>query len=509
MHARSALFLLLTSFQWTKAVVATQESANSSILRRQTEQLSPCVTQCFLDIFPEFNCPDLQQCICYNKELQAALGTCVLSSGCSIADALVSQRVQAETCGFPVRDRSDTFRITQSVLFPLATLTVCLRMLSRSPMSGGAGFGWDDWVVLLCVLPMTGLIVTSYMEVDSGLGQDIYRLSIPMIKHCLMYFYIGNTFYSPVIFGTKISFCLLYLRMWRDAGLAFRRACQVTAVVLGMALISFEFSTIFICTPPSYAWNALTGAKGHCIQRDAQLFTNSAFNIAADFVVLLLPIPKFLHLTMSRGKKAGVLVTFLVGFAVTAVSITQLVYLVRNVGKISNPTWDYFPIGLWRCTEVYLSMICCCLPMLPGIWQRTCKVVVSRTPTLVSTLWEKTTSLSTSGGRSRIRSTQSDGSGLGHARAEDDGDEEDVKGDGLRYKGSVDALELGMLSGGTGESEATDTAKKYRLSSKGKLMPLMDHPEHRLHPQGSQASIRPLRSDEGAPLHAEELGKVI
>lgn len=50
----------------------------------------------------------------------------------------------------------------------------------------GAGFGWDDWVVLLCVLPMTGLIVTSYMEVDSGLGQDIYRLSIPMIKHCLM-----------------------------------------------------------------------------------------------------------------------------------------------------------------------------------------------------------------------------------------------------------------------------------------------------------------------------------
>lgn len=84
-----------------------------------------------------------------------------------------------------------------------------------------------------------------------------------------------------------------------------------------------------------------------------------------------------------------------------------------------------------------------------------------------------------------------------------------MKGDGLRYKGSVDALELGMLSGGTGESEATDTAKKYRLSSKGKLMPLMDHPEHRLHPQGSQASIRPLRSDEGAPLHAEELGKVI
>lgn len=97
-------------------------------------------------------------------------------------------------------------------------------------------------------------------------------------------------------------------------------------------------------TPPSYAWNALTGAKGHCIQRDAQLFTNSAFNIAADFVVLLLPIPKFLHLTMSRGKKAGVLVTFLV----RASSTHQLYITDQTLGRLRSNSRKHNPARLPR-----------------------------------------------------------------------------------------------------------------------------------------------------------------
>lgn len=60
-------------------------------------------------------------------------------------------------------------------------------------------------------------------------------------------FYIGNTFYAPVVFGTKIAFVLLYLRIWRGSSAVFLGICRVVILLLIIALIGFEFSTIFLC----------------------------------------------------------------------------------------------------------------------------------------------------------------------------------------------------------------------------------------------------------------------
>jgi hypothetical protein len=79
------------------------------------------------------------------------------------------------------------------------------------------------------------------------------------------YFYIGNVFYAPVTFGTKISFVLLYLRIWKDSNMFFRRTCWAMVVVLICALISFEFSTILICE----SLMLLNTAKAHIRYRHA------------------------------------------------------------------------------------------------------------------------------------------------------------------------------------------------------------------------------------------------
>ncbi|CZT23154.1 uncharacterized protein RCC_08864 [Ramularia collo-cygni] len=373
-------------------------SGNASILLpRQAGVVSPCVAKCFTDIFPQFDCPDLTECVCHNLELRDAVGNCILASGCNIAEAFASQASQADICHYPVRDRSPTIVVVGAILLTCAIAAAILRALARGTWSGGAGYGADDYVLFLCCLPLIGVTTAVYKAVMEGLGQDIYRLTIPRIQGVLM-----------AIFGTKASFCLLYLRIWKDGDVIFRWACWITLTILTVALIGFEFSTIFICesitqprqafltvpgNPPSHIWEVLTRASTlNCINRNPQLYTVSTVNIIMDVVVLLLPVRNILQLQLNLARKLGLLATFMIGFAVTGVSITQLYFLVKNVSKIQNPSWDYFPIALWRMTEVYLSIVCCCMPMMPGLFNRLFARASEsvHVPSIVNQIWSKT-----------------------------------------------------------------------------------------------------------------------
>ncbi|KAF2208977.1 hypothetical protein CERZMDRAFT_48334, partial [Cercospora zeae-maydis SCOH1-5] len=362
-----ALLLLLIPFG--RAASIDDDSANRTHTRRelhdfltQRQQPGSCTLNCFTTVLPQFNCPDLLQCICHDKAVAAALQQCSVASGCSIQEGLQGQKAQAEACGFPKRDRVMLFTVTQTALFTLATLCAILRLLARGKTFGGAGYGWDDAMLFATCLPMLGLTVVGYMEQMAGLGKDIWELEFSQIENVLMLFYIGNTFYSPVVFGTKMAFVLLYLRIWKDSSMTFRRVCQFVLALLAMATVAFTLTTIFLCMPISYTWKALSGLKGTCVDRNAQLYSNSAVNIAMDVVVLLLPVHKILQLRMSWPKKIGLLCTFFVGFATTATSAIQFYYLITRLNSTQNPTWDYFDIGIWRITEMYLGVVCCCMP---------------------------------------------------------------------------------------------------------------------------------------------------
>lgn len=201
------------------------------------------------------------------------------------------------------------------------------------------------------------------------------------------------------------------MRIWNDS-VGFRRICYVTLALLIIALIGFEFSTIFLCTPIDYTWKAIRGKQGHCIHRQVQLYTSSSTNIALDLIVLLLPLPKILGLKMNSRRKIGLLLTFVVGFATTAASATQLYFLVTKLSDTQNPTWDFFDIGLWRITEMYLSIICCCMPMMAGLGMRGWKRVSSWSsiPSSVHYFLEKSFGSSSSKSKTGNTSTARSGS---------------------------------------------------------------------------------------------------
>lgn len=110
-----------------------------------------------------------------------------------------------------------------------------------------------------------------------------------------------------VTYLSKLSLVFLYLRIWREESMSsFRITCWIVATSLIMCTIGCVLACIFPCQPISYAWRqVLPGVAGKCSNRTAAAFAFSGINIAYDVIVLLIPIPRFIGLSIPLHKKIG------------------------------------------------------------------------------------------------------------------------------------------------------------------------------------------------------------
>jgi hypothetical protein len=138
-----------------------------------------------------------------------------------------------------------------------------------------------------------------------------------------------------------------------------------------IALILYGVGVIiyigFECRPISYFWDQWDGEhEGYCVNQQLAVYIISGLNILFDLIVFFLPIPKLLKLQIrSKRRKAGVVLTFLVGLFVTTCSMIRL-HTLTNLGNITNATYHYNSIALWSALEGDVGVICACMPALAG-----------------------------------------------------------------------------------------------------------------------------------------------
>ncbi|PPJ57677.1 hypothetical protein CBER1_00129 [Cercospora berteroae] len=334
-------------------------------------ELPQCALECGSRISMAFDCPITEPCFCETSGPKIDATVACLKKSCDMRGSLASQRFQAETCGFPYRDKSWRIALVSYILYGIAMVFVVARFISRFPRLLGAGFGADDWTVGLCVAPMTGMTVAAYYEYHYGSGRDVWTVPVDNLEPFALWFFVGQPLYVMVTYLSKLSLVFLYLRIWREESMSsFRITCWIVATSLIMCTIGCVLACIFPCQPISYAWRqVLPGVTGKCSNRTAAAFAFSGINIAYDVIVLLIPIPRFIGLSIPLHKKIGVCSCFLVGFAVTACSIIRLTHLVALTDS-RNPPWDFAEPGFWSLIEVYTCMICCCTPAMAGFLHR-------------------------------------------------------------------------------------------------------------------------------------------
>ncbi|EDO01309.1 hypothetical protein SS1G_03783 [Sclerotinia sclerotiorum 1980 UF-70] len=292
------------AFMVSMAVIIEGQPQNSTELLADASAAYPkCALVCTAEILPTSGCSSTDvECICTNIALQHNVTACAQKT-CTIPELLTTKNVTDTLCGAPVRDR---------------TLTA----------------------------ELVGLIGVA----DLGLGKDIWTLPPQNITNILKFYYVSEVMYNAAIATIKISFCLMYIRLFPFKPYVYW-VYGTLALCIGYG-ISFTVATIFQCTPVTYAWYQWDKLhEGFCGNFHLQVLMNAAFNVALDILIIALPVWNVTQLMMGWQKKATVIF-----------SITRL----ANIG--------YFSL-----MELYVGIIIACIPALRPLAHKTLVVFNSIT----------------------------------------------------------------------------------------------------------------------------------
>lgn len=159
----------------------------------------------------------------------------------------------------------------------------------------------------------------------------------------------------------------MYLRIFW-AYQPFQWACYcVMGFIIGPSII-ITLVTVFSCNPIAYFWDRDI-PNGSCIDVSALAYANSAFAMAQDAILILLPIFMLWKLNMSLKKKCFIALMFAVGSLGLIATIIRLQTL-HVFGNLQDPTFDYIPVVYWTVAELAAGIIASCLPAIRKLLER-------------------------------------------------------------------------------------------------------------------------------------------
>lgn len=328
-----------------------------------------CAELCLVEYLPKSACHVASNitCICTNEALTAQMTKCV-AAGCSVRDALLTQRFDATVCEWPVTDESMGLKVITPLFGVLAVLFFLCRLWARWLTGLAASWQTDDWMMLVTTAFSVPLTVVSYEFAAHGLGRDLWMVAFDDITFVLEMYYYSEILYLIVVFMTKISICFFYLRIFPKK--EFRVRVFTIIGLSALSAVAFIVITIFQCTPIPGAWLHWDGTY-HAVCRDVQTqaLWGAIVSIVLDVATIVLPMTELWALNMSLRKKLGVMTMFATGLFVVVVQVLRIVYLLK-FSATTNFTRDYTATSIWSNVEVYVGIMCACFPQCRTLMTR-------------------------------------------------------------------------------------------------------------------------------------------
>ncbi|KAI3401674.1 hypothetical protein diail_9338 [Diaporthe ilicicola] len=287
-----------------------------------------CASNCLETFIPHSACNATDTaCICSDATLMGQVQNCSLAA-CTVPESLTALNATKTLCGEPVRDITMITPLVTAISGAIAIAAVAMRIVDS--LARDSLLHWSNFCVVLSLF--------------TWLTEIMYMVALGL---------------------TKVAMLLLYLKVF--PGQTFRRICFVMVAICLAYIISTSLATIFNCTPVSYNWTSWTGeTKGHCFSFNTFAWAQSSLNIVLDLTIILLPIPQLWKLNMGKKKRIQLVLMFSVGLFITVVSVVRLSALVE-FATTTNATYDNVPTAYWSVLELFVSIICCCLPAVRSL----------------------------------------------------------------------------------------------------------------------------------------------
>ncbi|KAG6018709.1 hypothetical protein E4U41_003649 [Claviceps citrina] len=310
-------------------------------------------------------------CMCSNEKLQRDMTVCV-AKACSIREALHTKNMTSTSCGAPVRDKSRRYVIISNSFGVTSALFVGQRFGYK--IWAGLGLGPDDWFTLATLLSgVPSTVMNAAALPASGMGRDVWTVPAETMTRFFRTFFAMELLYFFQVAALKLALLFFYMRIF--PGALARRLLWATVAVTAAYGVVFVLAGALQCRPVRRFWTQWDGEQdGSCISVDGLAWSNAGISIVLDCWMLAIPLWQLAGLNLSVRRKVGVAMMFCVGTfgqvlskapgvsSITVVSFLRLRSLVKFGTDATNPTWQFFDVGLWSTVEINVGIICTCMP---------------------------------------------------------------------------------------------------------------------------------------------------
>ncbi|KZL66584.1 CFEM domain-containing protein, partial [Colletotrichum tofieldiae] len=264
-------------------------------------------------------------------------------------------------CHEPVRDK----RLEQALVSIVGcgvTLVIFLARIGFIVLSKDRRLAWDDYAIIVAMAATLVVSCISPIADYHGIGKDIWTLEQYDLEMALFHYYIAEIIYFVAQGFAKVALCLFMLRIFPKKNMRVR-IYMVCGLVCAY-MLAFIIATLLQCQPIGYFWKQLDDkVEGRCNDIHLQAWIAAGINIGLDVVIIALPIKSLWAMQASLAKKITAICMFSLGTLVTIISIIRLQSLI-SFSKSVNVTWDGRQAGSWSLAELYVAIICTCLPTM-------------------------------------------------------------------------------------------------------------------------------------------------
>ncbi|ORY09604.1 hypothetical protein BCR34DRAFT_368527 [Clohesyomyces aquaticus] len=243
----------------------------------------------------------------------------------------------------------------------------------------------DDYLIIPATLLAFGFSILIFYQTTNGLGKHVWAVPADRFSRLMKIGVIaGPLFYNLSTLFTKVSLCAFYLRL--SPSKSFTYAVYAVALVSILHNLIAALGIVINCNPIAKYWD-YSITTGSCVNLNAFFLSVACINAATDLALLFLPIRIIwgLHLPMRR--KISVAILLLTGSFVCVVSLIRVSMVVEGMNTTTmDATWGMVANFIWILIEMWLGIICACLPSLYSLLRKLFPLIHGRTrkPTLAA-----------------------------------------------------------------------------------------------------------------------------
>ncbi|KAI9755041.1 MAG: hypothetical protein M4579_004444 [Chaenotheca gracillima] len=252
---------------------------------------------------------------------------------------------------------------TQGLVLGITSSCVLMRLYTKYFIKHA--FGSEDWASMVAWF---GAITYSSIALTLGeWGAGVHQWDVPITKitRFAQLVYVDQILYGIVVFVTKVSILLLFLRIFGPKQILIWSTWILIGVMAAYYLAA-TLAKVLICTPIKKQWEP--EVPGFCLNTNAIFLTDCIFSIVSDFYILITPMPLIWNLRMPVRRRLGVMSVFAMGIFACLASILRTYYTLRPSNELDT-TYRLIPIMLWSLAEINLGIISSCLPILPSLFR--------------------------------------------------------------------------------------------------------------------------------------------